>query len=518
MTNAIPDLAPQQAVVEASSGSAEQPGSPEASFSDALNAAVSGEQVTGPEAPQPKGKSNNDAPAEVVSLAGAIQVAMAIPAQPNVAIAIQDAPRAADVAVIDAAQPAQPQSAQIDQTQAATPEQRSGQPFVAASLDQPVEDINTETPRVSVPTTESGQARVSVQAEPAPTMAKPSVAVPAQAGIPQQAAVVAPEGEAPVEPIAVQGSRHPGLDSGPSAAQAAVAEVGAPVGNPVTTQVQAGQIAQQAEPLAEQLEPEKDAPVVKADEPKATGKHATDASVKAQASNVPVETVPVQWRFDGSSQSPRIITGTGAAELVQSVTDPASKAAGGESGPAALRHPEPDSGPATPMGLQFTAQLREAAQRIAPASSGSDLPTRVIDQVVRQVSLARIDGRDSLVVKLNPPDLGNLQLRITQDTTGMTTHIQAGSSQVRGLLEAHLPLLMDSLAKAGLQMDAVSVSVGTSFNAFAGSAQQQDAQPNSNHSRQQFIPNGRMGGVGTIADASYPMWGRSEQAGHSWLA
>ena len=86
-----------------------------------------------------------------------------------------------------------------------------------------------------------------------------------------------------------------------------------------------------------------------------------------------------------------------------------------------------------------------------------------------------------------------------------------------------MPLLIDSLAKAGLQMDSVSVSVdhvlaSTSFNAFAGNARQQDAQPNSNQAFAQYTPGLAIGGVRTMTDVSIPSWGTSGQTGYSWLA
>jgi flagellar hook-length control protein FliK len=180
------------------------------------------------------------------------------------------------------------------------------------------------------------------------------------------------------------------------------------------------------------------------------------------------------------------------------------------------------------MAQQFTAQLHDAAVQPAHPEPVEGLHAQVIDQVVREVSLHRIDepngaGRSDIVVRLDPPNLGSLRLQVTQETTdhvaaAMTTHIQASSSQVRGLLEAHLPLLIDSLARAGVRMDSVSVSTGASFNAFAGNAQQQpNAQPNANHTRQQLVPSSQPIGIDTIAASQFG-GATSRQAGYSWLA
>jgi len=174
------------------------------------------------------------------------------------------------------------------------------------------------------------------------------------------------------------------------------------------------------------------------------------------------------------------------------------------------------------MGQRLSVQYPEAAARAVRPEPTDGVQTRIIDQVVRGISLHRAGERSDIVVKLNPPELGTLRVQVSRiavdDAVGpMTAHIRAESSQVRGLLEAHMPLLMDSLARAGLQMDSVSVSVGSSFSAFAGSTHQhQQAQPDANGANRAAVGQ-RQAPMESVA-AAESGWITSGQAGYSWLA
>jgi len=98
----------------------------------------------------------------------------------------------------------------------------------------------------------------------------------------------------------------------------------------------------------------------------------------------------------------------------------------------------------------------------------ADVPLhrQVIEQVVKEVRLHRLPERSDLVVRLNPPELGTLRVRITQDANGVYSQIQASNEQVKNLLQAHLPMLTSALADAGLRIDSVSVTSDAAFNTF----------------------------------------------------
>lgn len=491
MIDAITNLTPQPVAVEGQSDAGQQAGSAGSSFTDVLSAAVAeGQGTQAKTAPQsePKAKSDGE-PAKNDDLAGTIQVAMAMPVQANVAVAVEAAP--ADNTVLaavseDSAQPVQsvgPQTPQMGQVQT--------MPTPAATSDAPQNSAAVVEQPITAAQSATDLANAMAQSQTVQTEAVPSTVQ--------------------TETTTAQ----PTMTEQPAVAKAGAQAIASPKQDSTSAQVNAqsqpkATAEQQATPIDRS-----DDQAAKSDRPVAAETQQTRPS-NAQESRIPVDTVPVQWRFEGNGQAQQA-SGSQAQAIVQGIGESNTKPAGGDTG-SATGQGSTDPQAAASTGLQFNAQLRSVGTEAGATTPSPDLHVRVIDQVVQGVKLSQIDGRSNIVVKLNPPDLGNLRLQITQDATGMTTHIQAANSQVRGLLEANMPLLIDSLSKAGVQMDSVSVSVGTSFNAFAQNANQGNPQTNQGQNRQQYAAVPMMGGVQTMADASYPMRGRSEQAGYSWLA
>lgn len=124
------------------------------------------------------------------------------------------------------------------------------------------------------------------------------------------------------------------------------------------------------------------------------------------------------------------------------------------------------------------ATVKQTAQAQPATRTDQPLHTQIIDQVVQNVKLIKLPQQNDIVVKLTPPELGTLRVQISQAEQGMTTQIQTSGEQVKGLLQAHLPALNQAFSDAGLKMDSVSVTSGTSFGSLMqdsanGSAQQQ---------------------------------------------
>ena len=147
----------------------------------------------------------------------------------------------------------------------------------------------------------------------------------------------------------------------------------------------------------------------------------------------------------------------------------------------------------------------------------ANLATRIIDQVVRQVKLRKFADGSDLVVRLNPPDLGAMRVQIIQDAQGITSHISASSEQVRGLLQAHLPALVEALSSAGLRMDSVSVSTDQSFS---GSMNNTAHGGSHNSAGQQHRYNGsaQTSANPMMANANIGAFQTNSQVGYSWLA
>ena len=147
----------------------------------------------------------------------------------------------------------------------------------------------------------------------------------------------------------------------------------------------------------------------------------------------------------------------------------------------------------------------------------ANLATRIIDQVVRQVKLRKFADGSDLVVRLNPPDLGAMRVQIVQDAQGITSHITASSEQVRGLLQAHLPALVEALSSAGLRMDSVSVSADQSFSGLMNN-NAQGGSHNSAGQQHRYNGSAQTSANPMMANANVGAFQTNSQVGYSWLA
>ena len=129
-----------------------------------------------------------------------------------------------------------------------------------------------------------------------------------------------------------------------------------------------------------------------------------------------------------------------------------------------------------------------------------------------------------MLVKLHPPELGSLSVRVTHGSQGLTSEIQATSENVRSLLQAHLPLLVDALSDAGVRLSSVTVTSDSSFNALMhdsaqGSGRQQYDAPGHTLRQSEGVTGALdMGGVPDVADAAAAAALLTQSMGYSWLA
>ena len=137
---------------------------------------------------------------------------------------------------------------------------------------------------------------------------------------------------------------------------------------------------------------------------------------------------------------------------------------------AAREIARPDAGP-------IAANTEGHAQREAAHLSPAPPPTapQVVEQIAR-AARAQLDGdHTELVVRLDPPTLGTVHMRVVSQGAAMTAHLQVSTEASRELLSANLPALKEALAAAGLDIGHVSVGVGAQHQ--QGAAAGQPRQP-----------------------------------------
>ncbi|MCC6484561.1 MAG: flagellar hook-length control protein FliK [Armatimonadetes bacterium] len=105
----------------------------------------------------------------------------------------------------------------------------------------------------------------------------------------------------------------------------------------------------------------------------------------------------------------------------------------------------------------------------APASQDTPAanPARAIEQVAQAAQRAAQRGPTSLTVRLDPPELGVLHVKVALTAQGVQAQLRAESPQTNHLLWAHRDDLRDTLQQAGLKLDNLSMpDFGASFGHF----------------------------------------------------
>ncbi|MEI6519296.1 MAG: flagellar hook-length control protein FliK, partial [bacterium] len=93
--------------------------------------------------------------------------------------------------------------------------------------------------------------------------------------------------------------------------------------------------------------------------------------------------------------------------------------------------------------------------------------SRIIEQIANNVQVVKKDGKHEIILRLDPPTLGELKVRIISDHNGIVTaNIEAVQPSVRDSLAARVPELRQALQDAGISLDKCQVSLSSdrSFN------------------------------------------------------
>ncbi|HEX2954018.1 MAG TPA: flagellar hook-length control protein FliK [Bacillota bacterium] len=115
-------------------------------------------------------------------------------------------------------------------------------------------------------------------------------------------------------------------------------------------------------------------------------------------------------------------------------------------------------------------------------------PREIVNQIVRGTHVMVRDGAAQMQLRLDPPELGRVELKIVAEQDGIKAHFVTESQTVKALIETELPHLRNALQQAGVQADAISVSVGGQWahggnngHAFSGRENRSFYTPNNHY-------------------------------------
>ncbi len=148
------------------------------------------------------------------------------------------------------------------------------------------------------------------------------------------------------------------------------------------------------------------------------------------------------------------------------VEEPVPKVAGPKNEPAKAPDNDQPVAPAQPAPAsraQHVERIASPPVREAPES----MPRHFVDQVVRAIRVDLSEGRSEMHMRLDPPDLGQLQVRLVSEGGAVTARFHAETETVRALLESQLPALREALSEAGIKVQQFNVYAGTDFSRFS---------------------------------------------------
>jgi flagellar hook-length control protein FliK len=86
---------------------------------------------------------------------------------------------------------------------------------------------------------------------------------------------------------------------------------------------------------------------------------------------------------------------------------------------------------------------------------------RIIDHVIKQVSIRSNLEQSSISIKLHPEELGHLKMELVADNETIKAYIHVQTQQVQDILEKNLARLREGFEQQGLVLDEIQVSVNS---------------------------------------------------------
>lgn len=94
-----------------------------------------------------------------------------------------------------------------------------------------------------------------------------------------------------------------------------------------------------------------------------------------------------------------------------------------------------------------------------PSGPSSMMDNQVLQQVVSKFQTELQRGSRRVNIRMHPPELGRVQLKLVSEDSTMQVQLQVQNSQVQGILERNMPALRQALEQQNLDFESIQVSV-----------------------------------------------------------
>ncbi|MGD8173337.1 flagellar hook-length control protein FliK [Vibrio sp. TRT 21S02] len=136
-------------------------------------------------------------------------------------------------------------------------------------------------------------------------------------------------------------------------------------------------------------------------------------------------------------------------------------------------------------GQQTTSNSIQARAEQAVAQTPMQLNREMAsDQVAERVQMMMSKNLKNIDIRLDPPELGRLQIRMNMNGDGAAVHFTVANQQARDIIEQSMPRLREMLAQQGVQLGDTSVQQQSSGqqNRYAAGNQGESGQGGGNQS------------------------------------
>jgi flagellar hook-length control protein FliK len=187
-----------------------------------------------------------------------------------------------------------------------------------------------------------------------------------------------------------------------------------------------------------------------------------------------------------SHDDKQAVAATAAVEVVPAVSIDASIAAAVPSG----GEPTPVDPSSRPAAVHAASGGGTTAKDEARPANEND-PARVAEQAARALRSVVNQKGGSVVLRLTPPQLGELRVRVEMEGGVVSAKFEVANDQVRSLLQEHMGSLRTALEGQGLSVQQLQVQTTPSAQP---SEQQQNSASDDGRSRGQYQQPGGSGG------------------------
>ncbi len=99
----------------------------------------------------------------------------------------------------------------------------------------------------------------------------------------------------------------------------------------------------------------------------------------------------------------------------------------------------------------------------------------VFNQIVTGLKIEITQGKQDIMLQLQPEHLGKIGINISKENGVMTGQFMAESEAVKNLIERNVPILRQQLEEQGIELRDIKITVGDSKAFFAGKDHEQNA-------------------------------------------